>query len=81
MARDGYMPRQMMNLGDRLVYANGIVMLAGLAIGLIVGFQGDVTRLIPLYAVGVFAASRSPSRGWWCTGCATAARPGATRRR
>jgi amino acid transporter len=56
MARDGYMPRQMANLGDRLVFQNGIIVLAGLAIILIVGFQGDVTRLIPLYAVGVFTA-------------------------
>jgi amino acid transporter len=56
MAKDGYMPRQMTNLGDRLVYANGIVILAGLAILLIVAFNGVVTRLIPLYAIGVFTA-------------------------
>lgn len=63
MARDGYMPRQMANLGDRLVFANGIVMLAGLAIALIVGFEGDVTRLIPLYAVGVFTAFTTSQAG------------------
>ena len=56
MAQDGYMPRQMANLGDRLVYQNGIVVLAGLASVLIIAFQGDVSRLIPLYAVGVFTA-------------------------
>ena len=56
MARDGYMPRQMANLGDRLVFQNGIVILAAMAIALIIAFQGDVTRLIPLYAVGVFTA-------------------------
>ena len=56
MARDGFMPRQMANLGDRLVYSNGIITLATLAVVLIVAFQGDVTRLIPLYAVGVFTA-------------------------
>jgi amino acid transporter len=56
MARDGYMPRQMANLGDRLVFQNGIIILAVLAVALIVAFQGDVTRLIPLYAVGVFTA-------------------------
>ena len=76
MARDGYMPRQMANLGDRLVFQNGIVMLAGLAIVLLVAFQGEVTRLIPLYAVGVFTAftlsqtgmvlhwARKRDRGW-----------------
>ena len=56
MARDGYMPRQMANLGDRLVFQNGIVILATLAVALIIGFRGDVSRLIPLYAVGVFTA-------------------------
>jgi amino acid transporter len=63
MSRDGYMPRQMANLGDRLVFANGIVLLALLAIGLIVGFGGDVTRLIPLYAVGVFTAFTTSQTG------------------
>lgn len=56
MARDGYMPRQMANVGDRLVFQNGIIILAGLAIVLIVGFRAHVTTLIPLYAVGVFTA-------------------------
>jgi len=56
MARDGYLPRQLTNLGDRLVYSNGIIALAALAIGLIVAFGGKVTALIPLYAVGVFTA-------------------------
>lgn len=56
MAKDGYMPRQMLNLGDRLVFQNGIVILATLAAALVVAFHGEVTRLIPLYAVGVFTA-------------------------
>lgn len=56
MARDGYMPRQMANLGDRLVFQNGIIVLAALATVLIVVFKGQVTHLIPLYAVGVFTA-------------------------
>ena len=63
MARDGYMPRQMSNLHDRLVFGNGIIVLAGLAIVLIVGFQGEVTRLIPLYAVGVFTAFTTSQTG------------------
>ncbi len=72
MARDGFLPRQMMNLGDRLVFANGIVILAGLAIALIIGFEGDVSRLIPLYAVGVFTAFTASQAGmvvhWMRTG-------------
>jgi amino acid transporter len=54
LARDRYLPRQLTNLGDRLVFANGIVSLAILASGLIVLFGGLTHRLIPLYAVGVF---------------------------
>ncbi len=56
MAGDGYVPRQMMSLGDRLVFQNGILVLAGVSIALVVVFQADVHLLIPLYAVGVFTA-------------------------
>lgn len=56
MARDKYMPRQFSFRGDRLAYTTGIVVLAGLATLLIVAFQADTTRLIPLYAVGVFVS-------------------------
>lgn len=54
LAADGYLPRQLANRGDRLVFSNGIVALATVAAGLIVVFSGDTSRLIPLYAVGVF---------------------------
>ncbi|MHB0874640.1 MAG: APC family permease [Anaerolineae bacterium] len=54
LARDRYMPRQFMNRGDRLVFANGIIFLALIASLLVIIFQGDTHRLIPLYAVGVF---------------------------
>jgi amino acid transporter len=54
LARDRYAPRQFRTLGDRLVFSNGILILAGLAALLIVIFQGDTHALIPLYAVGVF---------------------------
>jgi amino acid transporter len=54
MARDSFMPRQMGNLGDRLVYSNGITMLGVVSAVLIVLFRGDTHRLLPLYAVGVF---------------------------
>jgi len=51
---DGFAPRQLRNLGDRLVFANGILLLGILAGVLLVIFRGETTRLIPLYAVGVF---------------------------
>jgi amino acid transporter len=54
LARDRYLPRQLTNLGDRLVFVNGIVALAVLASVLVVLFGGQTHRLIPLYAVGVF---------------------------
>jgi amino acid transporter len=54
VARDGYLPRQLQNRGDRLVFSNGIIALAVLAGVLIVIFEGDTSALIPLYAVGVF---------------------------
>jgi amino acid transporter len=54
MARDRYLPRQLANLGDRLVFSNGIAALALLASLLVVLFGGRTHRLIPLYAVGVF---------------------------
>jgi amino acid transporter len=56
MAKDGYLPRQFENLGDRLVLSNGMIALAVLSSLLIWAFEGNVERLIPLYAVGVFTA-------------------------
>jgi amino acid transporter len=54
LARDHYAPRQFAKRGDRLVFSNGIVILATLAALLIIVFRGDTHALIPLYAVGVF---------------------------
>ena len=54
LARDGFLPRQMASLGDRLVYSNGILVLGALASVLIVLFHGDTHSLLPLYAIGVF---------------------------
>ncbi len=54
LARDRYAPRQFATQGDRLVFSNGIVILAGFAALLIVVFRGETHALIPLYAVGVF---------------------------
>jgi amino acid transporter len=54
LAADRFLPRQFANRGDRLVYSNGIVILAVLAIILIVMFKGQEQAMLPLYAVGVF---------------------------
>ena len=56
LAHDRFMPRQFENLGDRLVFSNGVIGLAVLASLLIWAFQADVDRLIQLYVVGVFIA-------------------------
>jgi amino acid transporter len=56
LARGRFLPRQLANMGDRLVFSNGIVLLAGAAGLLIILFGGDTHALIPLYAVGVFLA-------------------------
>ena len=54
LARDGYMPRQMTEMGDRLVFSNGVMILGAFSGFLIVMFRGETHALIPLYAVGVF---------------------------
>ncbi|SDO50066.1 APC family permease [Geodermatophilus sp. DSM 45219] len=56
LAQDRFLPRQLHTRGDKLVYSNGIVLLAGFAALLIVTFDADVTRLIQLYILGVFTA-------------------------
>jgi amino acid transporter len=56
LARDGYLPRQLHTRGDRLSYSNGIIVLAGFAIVLVIVFQADVSSLIQLYIIGVFVA-------------------------
>jgi amino acid transporter len=56
IARDGYLPRQLANRGDRLVFSNGILFLSVAAGALLVAFGGLTNALIPLYAVGVFTS-------------------------
>ncbi|WP_426364441.1 APC family permease [Streptomyces sp. E-08] len=56
LGRDGFAPRQLVHRGDRLVYSNGIVLLALAAIALIVAFDAQLTRLIQLYIIGVFVS-------------------------
>ncbi|MCT0224437.1 APC family permease [Synechococcus sp. CS-1328] len=69
LAQDGFLPRQLSSLGDRLVFSNGIYALSGLAGLLLVIFNGSVSRLIPLYAVGVFISFTLSQAGmvmhWW----------------
>jgi len=56
LARDGFLPRQLSLLGDRLVYSNGIILLSSCAGILAIIFKGEVNAIIPLYAVGVFTS-------------------------
>jgi len=56
LSRDGYLPRQLHTRGDRLAFSNGILLLSGFAITLVVVFKASPTRLIQLYIVGVFVS-------------------------
>ena len=71
-AGDGFLPRQLTFRGSRLVYSWGIAALAILASLLIILFQASVTRLIPLYAIGVFLSftlsQTGMARRWWKSG-------------
>jgi amino acid transporter len=56
LARDRFLPRQFENRGDRLVFSNGVIVLALFASLLIYVFDADLSRLIQLYVVGVFTS-------------------------
>ncbi len=56
LARDSFLPRQLANIGDRLSYSNGILLLSVAAIILILVFHGIVSNLLNLYAIGVFTS-------------------------
>ena len=69
LAKDGFLPHQFMGIGDRLVFANGIISLS-IATGLLIAiFGGNSHALIPLFAVGVFLAFTLSQAGmvvhWW----------------
>ncbi len=76
MARDGYVPRLFLRMGDRLAFSNGILVLAVPAAAIYAAFGGETAPLIPLFAIGVFLAftlaqsgmvahwSRHRERGW-----------------
>jgi len=77
LAADGFLPRQLTNLGDRLVYSNGILLLSVVSGILVVIFKGDSHLLVPLFAIGAFLAFtmsqagmvlhwlRERGSGWW----------------
>lgn len=69
MAIDGFLPKQFMERGYRLVHSNGILFLTVVSVALLVVFSGDTHRLIPLYAVGVFTSFTLSQSGmvvhWW----------------
>lgn len=71
-AKDGFLPRQLTFRGSRLVFTSGIVALAGFASLLVIVFQASVTKLIPLYAIGVFMSFTLSQTGmahrWWKSG-------------
>ena len=81
LGRDGHLPRQLSHRGDRLVFSNGIVLLAGAACVLIVVFNADVTRLIHLYILGVFLSFTLSQGGMVRHWQRELALPGADRRR
>ncbi|MGB3676247.1 MAG: amino acid permease, partial [Candidatus Nanopelagicales bacterium] len=56
MAADSFLPHQLRDLGHRLVFSKGILLLTLAAAGLIIGFGAETSRLIPLYALGVFTS-------------------------
>lgn len=56
LAQDRFMPKQLGRRGDRLVFSNGILILASIAAALIAAFDGSVTKLIQLYILGVFVS-------------------------
>jgi amino acid transporter len=77
LAKDGFLPRQFTGLGDRLVFANGIVILSLATAIILVIFRGDTHSLVPLFAVGAFLAFtlsqsgmvvhwfRGRGKNWW----------------
>src|SRR5215204_2831430 len=81
LGRDQYLPHQLSNRGDRLVFSNGIVLLSTLAGALIVAFNAETTRLIQLYILGVFVSFTLSQAGmvrYWSRRLASVA--GAARR-
>ena len=80
LAQDGYLPRQLARRGDRLVFSNGIVLLAAGRRRADLAFDADVTRLIQLYIIGVFVSFTLSQAGMvrhWSRRAARRRRPAA----
>jgi amino acid transporter len=83
LAQDRYLPRQLHNRGDRLVFSNGVILLALAAIGLIIAFNADVSSIIQLYIIGVFISFTLSQAGMvrhWVKERSQATDPAARRR-
>jgi amino acid transporter len=72
IALDGFLPNSFAHRGRRLVYSRGILVLAALSAGLLIGFGGITDNLIPLFAIGAFLAFTLSQAGmvahWWKLG-------------
>lgn len=79
LAKDRYLPRALMNRGDRLAFSNGIVILAVAASGLLIHYRASVHNIIPLYVIGVFTSFTLSQVGMvrhWFNEAGTASRQG-----
>ncbi|MGG7507769.1 APC family permease [Plantibacter sp. YIM 135249] len=69
LARDSYAPKSMNTRGDRLVFSNGMIVLALAACAILVVYQANLTQLIQLYIIGVFVSFTLGQTGmvkhWW----------------
>jgi amino acid transporter len=54
VAEDSFLPRKLTVRGHRLVFSNGILLLAGASVALLIATDAKVSALIPMYAIGVF---------------------------
>jgi amino acid transporter len=63
VAEDSFLPRQLMHRGHRLAFSNGIIILAAVSLALLIGLQGNLTRLVSLYAIGVFTGFTMAAAG------------------
>lgn len=63
VAEDAFLPRQLRHRGHRLAFSNGIIILAAVSLALLVGLQGNLTKLVALYAIGVFTGFTMAAAG------------------
>jgi amino acid transporter len=63
VAEDAFLPRQLRHRGHRLAFSNGIIILAAVSLALLIGLQGNLTKLVALYAIGVFTGFTMAAAG------------------